>query len=297
MTVTPQQGISKTLNSSRFPKNTLTFAFGKTNFYFGEITFYFWGRTFAFGQSFGDNRGLQDGPGTEPEPETGTVGTVFVGTERGTGTAGTVSQEPKPEPCLSVKMLLRYWETLSLSGPVRDTPPYRAKPFRDSIAEGGIAPIYLVFIGYRASTAEIPLLRGGIAPLLRVYSKGETLRKGGGGIAPNWPCWDTKNPIARNRGYRWDSLAVSRNTGPLSPLPEEPSEPKTGTARTIPCSPFSLKTPFFHWKALRRIPFAKNGSKKARKGRSRSWTRSRWKCVCLLVLREHTKGVVRQHAF
>ena len=32
----------------------------------------------------------QGGPGTEPEPETGTVGTVFAGTERGTGTAGTV---------------------------------------------------------------------------------------------------------------------------------------------------------------------------------------------------------------
>ena len=41
---------------------------------------------------------IQGGPGTEPEPETGTVGTVFAGTERGTGTAGTVFQEPKPEP-------------------------------------------------------------------------------------------------------------------------------------------------------------------------------------------------------
>ena len=49
----------------------------------------------------------------------------------------------------------------SLSGPVRDTPPYRAIPFRDSIAEGGIAPVCLVFIGYRASIAEIPLLGGG----------------------------------------------------------------------------------------------------------------------------------------
>ena len=36
----------------------------------------------------------QGGPGTG----TGTVGTVFAGTERGTGTAGTVFQEPKPEP-------------------------------------------------------------------------------------------------------------------------------------------------------------------------------------------------------
>ena len=51
-----------------------------------------------------------------------------------------------------------------LSGPVRDTPPpflSLAIPFRDSIAEGGIAPICLIFIGYRASIAEIPLLSGG----------------------------------------------------------------------------------------------------------------------------------------
>ena len=50
------------------------------------------------------------------------------------------------------------------------------------VAEGGIAPICLVFIGYRAGIAEIPLLRGGgIAPPLRMLSNGETLRKGGRG--------------------------------------------------------------------------------------------------------------------
>ena len=76
-----------------------------------------------------------------------------------------------------------------LSGPVQDTPPPpRAIPFGDSIAEGGIAPICLVLRGYRASIAEIPLLGGGVAPPLRMLSKGETLRKGGGGVAPNWPC-------------------------------------------------------------------------------------------------------------
>ena len=40
-------------------------------------------------------------------------------------------------------------------------PPYRAIPFRDSIAEGGIARVFLVFIKYLASIAEIPLLWGG----------------------------------------------------------------------------------------------------------------------------------------
>ena len=33
------------------------------------------------------------------------------------------------------------FEEKELSGPVRDTPPYRAIPSRDSIAEGGIAPL------------------------------------------------------------------------------------------------------------------------------------------------------------
>ena len=58
-----------------------------------------------------------------------------------------------------------------LSSPVRDTPPYRAISFRDSIAELGIAPICLVFIGYRAGIAEIPALKGGI-----VRNRGVSLR-------------------------------------------------------------------------------------------------------------------------
>ena len=66
-------------------------------------------------------------------------------------------------------------------------------PFRDSIAEGGgIAPVCLVFMWSLASIPEIPFffvgVGGGIGPPLRMLSKGETLRKGGGGIAPNWPC-------------------------------------------------------------------------------------------------------------
>ena len=42
-----------------------------------------------------ENTKFQGGPGTEPEPETGTVRTVFPETESGTGTAGTVFQKPK----------------------------------------------------------------------------------------------------------------------------------------------------------------------------------------------------------
>ena len=83
-----------------------------------------------------------------------------------------------------------------LSGPVRDTPPYRAIPFRDSIAEGGIAPICLVFIGYRTSIAEIPLSRGGYRT-----STSHALQGG--------------NTQKRGRGYR-TQLAMLRHQKPHS---------------------------------------------------------------------------------
>ena len=69
-----------------------------------------------------------------------------------------------------------------LSGPVRDTPPYRAIPFRDSIAEGGIARVFLVFIVYRASIAEIPLkVCGGVSHLHFTCSpRGKRSQKGEG---------------------------------------------------------------------------------------------------------------------
>ena len=71
-----------------------------------------------------------------------------------------------------------------LSGPVRDTPPNRAIPFRDSIAEGGIAPICLGFIGHRASIAEIPLL-GGVSHLhFACSSWGKHSEKGEGVLHP-----------------------------------------------------------------------------------------------------------------
>ena len=64
-----------------------------------------------------------------------------------------------------VSSFASFFGNFVLSGPVRDTPPYRAIPFRDSIAEGGIAPICLGFIGYLAKIAEIPLLRGAVSHL------------------------------------------------------------------------------------------------------------------------------------
>ena len=57
-------------------------------------------------------------------------------------------------------------------------PISRKTPFRDSIAEGGIAPICLVFIGYRASIAEIQR----------------------GGKRTHLPCFHSVS-----RKYRWDT--------------------------------------------------------------------------------------------
>ena len=79
-------------------------------------------------------------------------------------------QKLKPNPLLQ-----------NLSGPVRDTPPYRAIPFRDSIAEGGIAPVCLVFKGYRATIAERPLLTGGYrTSTSHVLQGGNAQKKGRG---------------------------------------------------------------------------------------------------------------------
>ena len=68
---------------------------------------------------------------------------------------------------------------------MRDTPPYRAIPFRDSIAEGGIAPICLVFIGYRASIVEILFFfgGGGVSHVHFACSQGGNAQKRGEGVS------------------------------------------------------------------------------------------------------------------
>ena len=80
-----------------------------------------------------------------------------------------------------------------LSGPVRDTPHIAQYPFEIvSQRYGGYRhPFALFSLGYRASIAEIPLLRGVIAPPLRMLSQGGNAQK-------------------RGRGYR-TQLAMSRH--------------------------------------------------------------------------------------
>ena len=63
-------------------------------------------------------------------------------------------------------------ELLGLAAQCEIPPPYRAIPFRDSIAEGGIATICLLFMWYRASIAEMLLLWGGGSHLHFACSRG-----------------------------------------------------------------------------------------------------------------------------
>ena len=75
-------------------------------------------------------------------------------------------------------------------------PPYRAIPFRDSIAEGVSHPFCLVFMRDRGDT---PFVGGDIAPPLHMLSKGERgSGSGGGGVSGHVETPTT--PIARNRG-------------------------------------------------------------------------------------------------
>ena len=79
---------------------------------------------------------LRGGSGTEPEPETGTVGTVFPETE--SGTAGTVFQEPKPEPepSFAVKNVLEHRRPPFLQRNRRNRKPEPLEPFHpQTVAE------------------------------------------------------------------------------------------------------------------------------------------------------------------
>ena len=68
---------------------------------------------------------------------------------------------------------------------MRDTPHIAQYAFEIVSQRGVSHPFCLVGMWHHASIAEISLLgEGGIAPPLRMLSKGETLKKGGGGIAP-----------------------------------------------------------------------------------------------------------------
>ena len=101
-----------------------------------------------------------------------------------------------------------------LSGPVRDTSPYRAIPDRDSIAEGVSHPFCLAFMWHRASIAEIPLFFGGGGRYRTSSShalQGRNAQKRRRGHRNQLAMLRHQKPKAHNRGV--SSLAVSRKNG------------------------------------------------------------------------------------
>ena len=154
---------------------------------------------------------LKRGPGTEPEPETGTVGTVFVGTESSD----------------SVKRHLRgrHLSVLNLKF--------------DFISDGGCTREEQIALSLKRHLFP----HGGREPkafwicFSRVHPPSE--------IKSNFKFKTLKRHLPkrhltlsekRNRN-RWNRFSVKtllryRETLSL----EEPSEPKTGTARTVPCT-------------------------------------------------------------
>ena len=85
-----------------------------------------------------------------------------------------------------------------------EIPPISRNTFLRWYRRGGyrthLSCFHVVSRKYRWDTPKAFVGRS-IAPPLRMLSGGgKRSGNGGGGIAPNWPCWDTKNPMARDRG-------------------------------------------------------------------------------------------------
>ena len=68
----------------------------------------------------------------------------------------------------------------------------------------------LVFVGYRTIIARY-VAEWGIAQMCLCEAKYQ-----GGGIAPFWGATGLPEKVSRDIGYRSDSIAVSRDMGPLS---------------------------------------------------------------------------------
>ena len=100
----------------------------------------------------------------------------------------------------------------------------------DSIAK---LSLVLVFVGYRTIIARY-VAKWGIAQMCLCQTKYQ-----GGGIALFWGSANLPEKVSRDMGYRSDSIALSRDMGPLSfyafeGLPEvfELGVSETGSAKT-----------------------------------------------------------------
>ena len=91
----------------------------------------------------------------------------------------------------------------------------------------------LVFMGYRTIMARYVAKRG-IAQMCLCKTKFQ----GGGGIAPFWGSPNLPEKLSRDMGYRSDSIAVSRDMGPLikAVIQSKIQEPcKTEPAKHVSC--------------------------------------------------------------
>ena len=102
-------------------------------------------------------------------------------------------------------------------GPVRDT-PHIAQYLFEVVSQRGVShPFCLVFMWCRASIAEIPFLwgGGGVSHLHFACSlRGKRSIRGEGVSHPIGHVETPRIPYRAIGWYCWDSLAVSRNTGP-----------------------------------------------------------------------------------
>ena len=92
----------------------------------------------------------------------------------------------------------------------------------------------LVFLGYRTSIARY-VAKWGIALICLCKKKAPK-----GGIAPCWGIAGMAEEVSRDRGYRSDSIAVSRDMGPLRPKSEGPKGGRRKGGRGRKLSHFSF---------------------------------------------------------
>ena len=89
-----------------------------------------------------------------------------------------------------------------LSGPMRDTPPHIAQYLFEIVSQRRYRTICIVFMWYRASIAEIPLLRGYRTSTSHALQSGKRSEKGEGVSHPIGHVETPKTPWRAIRGYR-----------------------------------------------------------------------------------------------
>ena len=112
----------------------------------------------------------------------------------------------------TVETVLFFFFGVCLAAQCEIPPPYRAIPFEIASQRGYRTLFALSSCGIAHASLRYIFCGKGVSHFHFACSLRGKAQKGGG--YRNWSCWDTKNPIARNRGDHWDSLAVSHNTGP-----------------------------------------------------------------------------------